>query len=56
MMWWWSELKGEDMSEDDFLDMLENGICSDFVERNIFWTVGGCCLDRLYGFLCNRVR
>ncbi len=32
MMWWWSDVKDETMSEDDFFDMLENGICSDFVE------------------------
>ena len=32
MMWWWSDVKDETMSEDDFFDMLENGICSHFVE------------------------
>jgi hypothetical protein len=32
MMWWWSNIKGETMSEDDFFEMLDNGLCAEFVE------------------------
>ena len=31
MMWWWSD-KGEKMSEEDFFDMLDKGVCSEFVD------------------------
>jgi hypothetical protein len=31
MMWWWSD-GNEKMTEEDFFDMLDNGICSDFVD------------------------
>lgn len=34
MKWWWigSEKEGKSMSEDDFFELLEYSLCSDFVE------------------------
>jgi len=32
MKWWWSGKEGVNMSEDEFFELLEYSLCSDFVE------------------------
>jgi len=32
MMWWWEGKEGVKMSEDEFFELLEYSLCSDFVE------------------------
>lgn len=32
MKWWWSGKEGMSMSEDEFFELLEYSLCSDFVE------------------------
>jgi hypothetical protein len=32
MKWWWSDKNGESMTEDDFFEMIELSLCSDFIE------------------------
>lgn len=32
MMWWWQGKEGVKMSEDEFFELLEYSLCSDFVE------------------------
>lgn len=32
MKWWWCGEDGVSMSDDDFFEMLDKGLCSEFVE------------------------
>lgn len=32
MMWWWQGKEGVKMSEDEFFELLEYSLCSDFVD------------------------
>jgi hypothetical protein len=32
MKWWWNDKNGESMTEDDFFEMIELSLCSDFIE------------------------
>lgn len=32
MKWWWKDNEGIKMSEEEFLDLMENTLCADFVE------------------------
>lgn len=32
MKWWWSGQTGETMTEDEFLELIDNSLCSDFVD------------------------
>jgi hypothetical protein len=32
MKWWWSGQTGETMTEDEFLELMDNSLCSDFVD------------------------